>query len=706
MNYVGVYVEHSSLSLNQTFTYATREDVRPGCRVRVPFGSQTLVGFVNKNEPKPDLDNIKEIQEVIDQEPILNEELLDLAQKMSDFYVCSRISCYKAMLPPALKPSSTRATIVQEQWVIKGDTSVSLTKRQQEVLDSTTFPVKASVFRKQAKSIAKTLIDKGVVRLESRDKVIDLLQENKEDTDFALTDEQTNAIELISHTEKRVSLLHGVTGSGKTEVFLQLAQQALDQNRQVLFLVPEIGLTPMMIDRVQARFGDRIAIYHSQLSAQEKYNQYCRVRDGQADIVIGTRSAIFLPLQNIGLILMDEEHDSSYKQDSSPRYVTKDVALWRAEHHDCKLVLSSATPSLDSYSRAYKGNYELVSLKHRIYHQMPSIELINMKEEQANKGISASLQQAIQETLDRKEQIILLLNRRGYMPVVRCMDCNEVITCPECGLALSYHKQDNALLCHCCGITYSFHHECPKCHGHRFFNSTIGTETLEERISQLYPQAHIVRMDADSTRKKNSHAKKLAEFEEKGDILLGTQMVAKGLDFPRVTLVGILNADASLARLDYRSSENAFDLLVQASGRSGREKKAGRVLIQTFDPNHYVMQCVKRHDYLSFFKKEMDFRHQLNYPPYVFLCTLIFAHKEEKKAMQAAQVIKDTFFSVKMLGPLTISMRQRNQRVRLVIKAKDQVELNHTIWKIVHFHQGHNTSVKLDVNMYPLALEE
>ncbi len=706
MNYVGVYVEHASLSLNQMFTYQTEENVQPGCRVRVPFGHQTLVGFVGNIQDKPEFDRIKSIIEVIDQQPILNQEQLELADWMSKFYVCSKISCYKSMLPPALKPSSSHASIIYEDWAIKSIGTQPLTVKQQEVYETTTFPLKASIFRKEAKSIAKVLIDKGYVVLEKREKEIDIDTQQYEDTSFSLTQQQKDAIHSISQTEQTVSLLHGVTGSGKTEVFLQLAKQTLEKNQQVLFLVPEIGLTPMMIQRVKARFKERIAIYHSQLNAQEKYNQYQKVKNGQADIVIGTRSSIFMPLDRLGLILMDEEHDASYKQDSSPRYHTRDVVLWLANKHHCKVVLSSATPSLESYSRAYKKQYQLVELKNRIYQQMPSISLIDMKGQKVTNGLSQTLIDSIQERLDQHEQVILLLNRRGYLPIVRCMDCNTVLSCKECGLALSYHKKENVLMCHCCGTMYSFHHECPHCHGHHFYQATLGTEKLQESLQEMFPSAHIVRMDADSTRKKNAHSKKLKEFETQGDILLGTQMVAKGLDFPRVTLVGILNADAALTRTDYRSAETAFDLLVQASGRSGREKKAGNVLIQTFDPSHYVMHCVKDHNYSSFFNKEMSFRHIGQYPPYVYLCTLIFQHPSIQGATNAANRIKEEFNDYKILGPIEVSMRQRQNRVRLILKSKSQEELNSIVWKVVDVHNVMNTGVKLDINMYPMSLED
>lgn len=708
MKLINVYVEHSSMQLNQLFTYSCPYPVSVGCRVKINFANREVVGFVEEVDVTSDCDRIKEVIEVLDTKPLLNMELMQLAQYISTRFVCNVISVYKTMLPPALKPSAHHAKIIYEEIIVAASSNESLTKKQEEVYQRLLpdLPMKASLFRKEAKSIAKALLEKGYVQIEKIPKTSKKRQLRYSDTHRSLTKEQQAAIEQISTSENSCFLLHGVTGSGKTEVFLQLAQDVLAQGKQVLFLVPEIGLTPMMIERVMARFGESIAIYHSQLNAQEKYEQYCLVRDQKVSIVVGTRSACFMPFSNLGLILMDEEHDASYKQDNMPRYHTRDVALFRAKYHQCKLVLASATPSLESYARAYKGVYELVELKYRIYEKMPKIKFINLKKETCTNGISTSLIQAMQACLERKEQIILLLNRRGYLPTVRCANCNEVFVCPDCGIALTYHKTEDLLMCHSCGDTYRFDHECPHCHSHQFYELGMGTEKLEEQVQSLFPQAKIIRMDADSTRKKNAHARLLESFETSGDILIGTQMVAKGLDFPRVTLVGILQADQSLLHSEYRSCEMAYQMLEQASGRSGRGRKEGNVLIQTYDPDHYVMQCVLHHDYLSFFKKEMAYRHLGLYPPYVYLCTIIYSHSELPKALQVAKMTKTYLQTVQVLGPVEISMRNQKKRVRLVIKAKSEQFLEDLVWDLVSYHKKMKTNVKQDINMYPLGLEE
>ena len=362
--------------------------------------------------------------------------------------------------------------------------------------------------------------------------------------------------------------------------------------------------------------------------------------------------------------------------------------------------MASATPSLESYARAYKNVYELIELKNRI-HEMPEICLVDMKKERITNGLSETLLQAIHKRLSKNEQVILLLNRRGYLPVVRCSDCGHVRICPDCGVALTYHKNQNALVCHCCGRQFKFMEECPSCHSKNYFKAGMGTERLEEQIVEIFKDHHVVRMDADSTRKKNAHEKLLQEFEESGDLLIGTQMVAKGLDFERVTLVGILNADATLCRNDYRASETAYEMLEQASGRSGRGKLKGEVMIQTFDPDHFVMQCVKMHDYKRFFNQEMQYRHLGMYPPYVYLCTLVFTHFDFNEAYKQASAAKEYFSSLRVLGPIEIRMQQKKHRVRLILKSKDDKLLH----KLVQTYLDETKQI-VDVNMHPIMMEE
>ena len=708
MNYVKVYVEHSALSLNQLFTYSCQQPVKPGCRVTVPFGSREITAIVASVIPEPDTSRkILPVTEVLDSEPLLNDELFGLAGWLADQFCASVISVLKTMLPPAMRPQSKKKKVVMESWLEAADClsdAPKLTRKQEAFLASLSLPVPAAVARKQSASMTRSLLEKGRLKLVQKPKDHDLASVPPPDVPPVLQPLQKKAIDQILSSDSEVFLLHGVTGSGKTEVFLRLAQEALDQGKQVLFLVPEIGLTPMMTERVMARFQDQIAVYHSYLSPQEKYAQYQRVKQGKAKIVVGTRSACFMPFRNLGLILMDEEHDASYKQDSMPRYHTRDVVLYRARFHHCKAVLASATPSLESYARTLKNVYELVELPDRIHKRMPEIRLVNMQDTQVTQGFSRQLLDAVQERLDRKEQVILLLNRRGYLPVVRCADCGDVRICPDCGIALAYHKKENRLVCHSCDRSFRYDPVCPACGSPHAVSGGMGTEKLEDEIARLFPSASIVRMDADSTRKKGAHRQLLSKFADGADILVGTQMVAKGLDFPNVTLVGILQADNTLIRSDYRAAESAYAMLEQASGRSGRGTKPGEVLIQTFDPGHYVLQAVKNHDYQSFFRREMQYRHLGGYPPYTYMATLIFSHDKAEKARETALEAAALFRGQRILGPVPISMRQGRQRVRLVVRDKDPDRLNRIVWEAVHaFGQG---SVKLDVNMHPLILEE
>lgn len=705
MIYIDVLVEYDVLKLNRPFTYACRQPVEPGCRVRVLFRNREVIGYVTAVHEQTHLQKVSEVLEVVDPKPLLNEELSELSEWMSHTYVCPRISCLKTMLPPALKPEKTHSKVIMEDWAELGD-PVELTEKQRAYRDAFEYPLPAREFRRQSAGLARTLIKKGAVRLFKKEKESKPAMPVGTDTNFTLTEEQKATVQTIAEGSDSLYLLHGVTGSGKTEVFLQLAQKTLDAGRQVLFLVPEIGLTPLMIERVTARFGANIAIYHSRLTAQEKYRQYRAVQEGKTAIVVGTRSAVFMPFSKLGLILMDEEHDGSYKQDNLPRYQTRDIVRWRAAYHTCKAVFASATPALESYSRALNQTYHLVELKHRIYQNLPEIRLLDMRREPRQDALAKTLIDAIRQRLADHEQTILLLNRRGYLPIVRCAECGTVLTCPDCGIALTYHKREDVLKCHSCGRIFAFDHICPTCGSTHFFQASLGTEKLEEQVRQLFPTASILRMDADSTRKKHAHEKILSEFQAHGDILLGTQMVAKGLDFERVTLVGILQADASLARMDYRSAETAYEMLEQAAGRSGRGTRAGIVMIQTFDPDHYVMQAVVKHDYQQFFHKEMKYRRLGVYPPFVFLCSVLFSAGNAQKALQAASDAKAFCAEFDVIGPTEISMRQRRPRFRIVIKSSSKQKLVKMVQELADRHQRLFSTVSISINMDPYMLEE
>lgn len=514
-----------------------------------------------------------------------------------------------------------------------------------------------------------------------------------------LTAEQAQATDAvdqaIDEAQAATFLLEGVTGSGKTEVYLQIIQHALAQGKSALMLVPEISLTPQIVRQFKARFGDQVALLHSALSDGERYDEWRRIENGDAQVVVGARSAIFAPIKNLGVIIMDEEHETSYKQEDMPRYHARDVAQWRGQYHHCPVVLGSATPSLESRARAQKGVYQWLRLTKRINGKdLPQVQLVDMR--QAGRyapttDISQELATEIQKKLALNEQVVLMLNRRGYSSFLMCRECGEVIKCPNCDISLTYHKDTNSLKCHYCGHEEPVPQVCPNCHSKavRYFGT--GTQRVEKELTELFPNARILRMDVDTTRLKGAHERILDEFgKHHADILLGTQMIAKGLDFPNVTLVGVLNADTSLGLSDFRASERTFQLLTQVSGRAGRAEKEGNVLIQTYNPNHYAIQYAQRQDYEHFFAKEMQVRHQGGYPPYYYTIQITASARTETDAAQKmfqirGEIVNYLSQNAVILGPTPQSIMRINNRYyyQLVIKYKNEPRLENYLQNLL-----------------------
>lgn len=506
-----------------------------------------------------------------------------------------------------------------------------------------------------------------------------------------LTPEQQRAVEQIDQaiTAKNATtfLLEGVTGSGKTEVYLQAIAHALSQGRSALMLVPEISLTPQMVQRVKERFGKDVAMLHSALSDGERYDEWRRIERKEAKVVVGARSAIFAPLDDLGLIIIDEEHEASYKQEDMPRYQARDVALWRGKYHNCPVVLGSATPDLATRARAQKGVYQQLNLTKRINgSSLPQVTLVDMCEAVKTApapDFSQILLDQITERLARKEQVVLMLNRRGYSSFVLCRDCGFVLKCPNCDVSLTLHMDTHSMKCHYCGHEEAIPNCCPSCDSKKIRYYGTGTQKVQADLEKLLPEARILRMDVDTTRKKGAHERLLAKFgAHEADILLGTQMIAKGLDFPDVTLVGVLNADTSLSLPDYRSSERTFQLLTQVSGRAGRADKTGQVVIQTYNPEHYAIQLACRQDYEQFFFYEMNLRHLNNYPPYYYTIKITVSAKSEAEAAKESFAIKkglDQCLSPQalVLGPTPSSILKIKNRFyyQLVIKYKQEPAL-------------------------------
>lgn len=571
-----------------------------------------------------------------------------------------------------------------------------------------------------SKSSIDTLMRKGFV--EKYDAIVERdpfeTRVFEQDQKQQLTDDQQEAyksiLESIQAHRQRTYLLHGVTGSGKTEVYLQTIEEVLKLGRQAMMLVPEIALTPQMVLRFKRRFGDEVAVLHSGLSKGERYDEWQKIRDGKASVSVGARSSVFAPFKNLGMIIIDEEHESSYKQEDYPRYQARDIAQWRSQYHQCPLILGSATPSLETYARAEKGVYELLSLPNRVNQQaLPEIEIVDMRTElsSGNRSMfSEQLRKAIQQRLDKKEQIVLFLNRRGYASFMLCRDCGHVPQCPNCDISLTYHKSTDQLKCHYCGHQEVPPNKCPNCESEHIRQVGTGTQRVEELLQEAFQEARIIRMDVDTTSRKGAHEKLLDDFGAgKGDILLGTQMIAKGLDFPNITLVGALNADTMLNLPDFRASERTYQLLTQVSGRAGRHEKEGEVIIQTYNPEHYAIKDVQANDYTAFFNKEMNYRKMGKYPPYFFLINFTIAHKEMKKVMEASKHIHKILLQhltdkALVLGPSPAALSRINNeyRFQILVKYKSEPALHEALKYLDDYYHDQylkeKLSLKIDIN--------
>lgn len=725
---VQVLVEHPTHALDTTFDYLSKVKLVSGIRVIITFGFQKITGYVTgckySDATKEELETAagfkyRYISEVIDESPLLNQELQELSLTLAKLTLSPRISCLQAMLPPQLKPSTNKSVGIKYQKVIKviDQQVVVKTLKQQEALQ---FIKKQQVMLLKdfpySRGVLDKLIDQGAVTIEEQEIYRDPYLDNHQDQrEFPLTADQQKVVNgiMAKINSYHTALIHGVTGSGKTEIYLHLSKYVIRSDKTVLMLVPEISLTPMMVNAFKHKFGKEVAILHSKLSSGERYDEYRRILNNEVKIVVGARSAVFAPLEKIGLIILDEEHDPSYKQETKPRYQTTQIARIRGKYHQCPVVLGSATPSLESYSRAIKGVYDLYQLPKRINQfPLPKIELIDMAEEIRHKNyslFSGAMKEKIQNSLDSGEQVILLLNKRGYATYVRCLDCGEVIKCPHCDVTLTYHKADHKLRCHYCEHQIDMPLTCPHCQSKQLKLVGTGTQKVEEQLEATFDGAKVIRYDVDTTKQKDGHQKLLDKFALKeGNILLGTQMIAKGLDFENVTFVGVLNADISLNIPDFRANERTFQLLEQVSGRSGRGQKEGTVMIQTYNPDHFVLQCVKHHDYLRFYNEEMKTRKLAAYPPYVHLVSILIQGKDEYMVDQSSKQIKaylqKQLQSMAILGPAN-SMIYRMQdiyRKRIMIKFTNSKQLYPVLEKMSDFYnkKGNKVHVVCDFNPY------
>lgn len=741
-----IILNSNAKELNKVFDYNIPENLvykaMVGSRVFVQFGRRKeleegfIIGLKESSEFK-----LKDIEKIVNENG-LSEEKVELAKWMARRYFCNVSECIKLMLPPGtttkvienrVKEKNENFVSIIDETIVENDIEENKFKsaKQLRILkflleNGETNLADLLLFTDTTRDAVKALEKKNYIVIESKqvERNPFLHKVEKQSKKLKFTEEQQNTYDRISEQMDKNKygeyLIYGVTGSGKTEIYLQLIEKALNNNKTSIMLVPEISLTPQTVDRFIARFGeDTIAVLHSKLSIGERFDQWNKIKNGQAKIVIGARSAIFAPVQNLGIVIIDEEHDSSYKSESTPRYNAKDVARYLCSKSRIPLVLGSATPDTSSLYRTMKNESTLLKLNNRANNaKLPTIEVVDLREELSKKNksmLSEKLQESIKENLENKKQTILFLNRRGFSTFVMCRDCGYTAKCKNCDITLTYHKSTNKLKCHYCGYETKVITKCPDCGSENIRYFGTGTQKLEAEINTLFPEAKTIRMDIDTVSKKNSHEKILTDFKEnKADILIGTQMVVKGHHFPNVTLVGVIAADGSLNMNDYRANEITFQILTQVAGRAGRGEDAGKVIIQTYNTDSFAIECVKSQNEEMFYNTEMRLRKQLKYPPFCDIIVIGVSSKDEQITMKVAQslhkYLKDRvekenigIMLYKAL-PAPIDKIKNKYRWRILIKCKfgeDIIDLmNDTIEKsqTIKYCKNGDANVSIDVN--------
>ncbi len=655
------------LSLDREFDYRIPEEladqVRVGSRVEVPFGRRTTQGFVVGLIEESDVPGLKPIARVVGKRPLVEENILTLARWMADYYCCPVEQSVRTVLPSAVRRKGAR---FKEQLFVEAtgaahDPAVLPALRKKAISQALALetllaqgPVTVQGLAEASGASAasiRALEKRGLARIARQvmERGVEGEGEILPTAPLPLMPQQAAAlatvVQALDTGKPPVVLLFGVTGSGKTEVYLQAIDHALKQGRGCIVLVPEISLTPQTVDRFRSRFGDTVAVLHSELSQGERHDEWHRIHEGKARIAIGPRSAVFAPVHQLGLIVVDEEHEPSYKQEEAPRYHARDMAVLRGHLEHCAVVLGSATPSLESLHNAQVGKYALVRMPHRVDHQkMPAMRVVDMRQEMEREGkiyvLSRDLKQAIEQRLANSEQTMLFLNRRGFATSLVCPKCGTVARCDHCSVAMTYHKPTALLRCHICGASRAVPERCPnpECRDPAFKYSGVGTQRVEEVVQRVFPKARVQRMDSDTMTRKDAYRRALGDFRSgKIDILIGTQMIAKGLHFPNVTLVGVINADLSLHIPDFRGGERTFQLLTQVAGRAGRGDIVGEVIVQTFTPFHAAIQAARRMDYDGFFDQEIEFRRELQYPPFGHLVLITLRGLKEELVQFSGQ---------------------------------------------------------------------
>lgn len=720
--YASVLIQYGVKVLDKTFTYKIPDNMKIfiGNKVKVLFSNKEIYGIVVNIKDNTDIDNVNEIICVVNPLIRLNEELLELGKYIKSNTFCTLIKAYQTMLPSSLKVNKNKSLEKYDEYlklnkdkdeIIEYINNNKRSKAKIEILNR--LLNKEIINKKNVSVVYKSLLQDGLIQIESI-RNYRLNNSNNNLVKYTLSKEQNEVVNNIDLNSYRTYLLHGITGSGKTVVYIDLINKVIKNNKTAILLVPEISLTTQMVDRLYNSFGDDVAILHSELSEGEKYDEYTKISGGLVKVVVGTRSAIFAPLINIGIIIIDEEHSTTYKQESNPRYNAIDVAKFRSEYNNCPCILGSATPSLESYARAKKNVYKLLTLNKRIGdYKLPSVNLIDMAKEMKKRNMlfSDELKSEIIKTLEKNEQVLLLLNRRGYSTIVSCQSCGYTYKCPHCEITLTYHKSSNNLRCHYCGYTLFLNNICPNCKEDAIRSFGSGTEKIETELNKLFPSARILRMDRDTTTKKGSHKKYIKMIENREvDIIIGTQMISKGLDFPNISLVGVINADESLNIPDFRSNEKTFSLLNQVSGRAGRSGIESKVILQTFNPDSIIYKYIKNNDYIGFYNYEMDLRKKLKYPPYYFIVSIKICSKNydiaSKNAIKIYSYLKNNIDSKSIiLGPSTANIFKLNNiyRFQIIIKYKFDNKLFDSISFIDNMYID-NKNLFLEIDNNPISL--
>ncbi len=790
-----VALQGATVTFDKLYSYAAPENfgLLKGCRVIVPFGKGNLKkqGIVFELE-RGSVDGLKSIISVIDKEPVITDEGIELCKYMQDRVFCTYYDAVNAMLPSGIshklvnfysaneeflssllnqeelyvyeyllkKGESAENDLIKklnidtrlissmcekealiknsdlkqknsdslEKWVKLSEESVNikLTARQKEIVDLLSDIESASIkeiryFTGVSVSVIENLINKGVLIAFQKQvfrKPYRISNDIKK-TEINLTDEQAEAFDGLLTDYKapngKVSLLHGVTGSGKTQVFLKLVDRVSEEGRGVIVMVPEIALTSQMINIFASRYGNKIAVFHSAMSQGQRMDEWKRIKNGDALIAIGTRSAIFAPFSNLGLIIIDEEHEHTYKSEKTPRFHTKELAKFRVAYSKGLLCLASATPSLETYTNALNGKYSLYSIKNRYGNaKLPEVQTVDMKKEILNgnsSSISTALYEELNNVLKDKKQAIILLNRRGHNTYVSCASCGYVAACPNCSISMTYHSANKRLMCHYCGHSIPIPSKCPECQSEHIKFLGCGTQKAQEELSALFPKAKILRLDADSIMSRDSYSTYLSAFSRgEYDILLGTQMVAKGLDFPNVSLVGVIGADSAAFSEDYRSFERTFSLLTQVVGRAGRGEIEGKAIIQTVNPNNNIIELAQNQDYITFYNEEILSRRLLTYPPY---CDITVLSVQSINQNEAVDTINNIFSNIKymitkdysdvkliILGPSPSSIPKVNNRYRyrMIIKSKNNKRFREMLKKAIDIKIKNTASISVDIN--------